>query len=56
MVVAVIVVMMVVSVIVVMMVVAVIVAMMVVKIGDRDCGYDGGGDGYEKNLDCLEDA
>ena len=39
--------------------VAVIVVMMVVgvlKIGDRDCGYDGGGDGYEKNLDCLEDA
>ena len=47
--------------IVVMMVVAVIVAMMVVamqKSGDldRDCGYDGGCDGYEKNIDCLEDA
>ena len=50
---------MVVAVIVVMMMVAVIVVMMVVgvlKIGDRDCGYDGGCDCYEKNLDCLEDA
>ena len=52
---------MVVAVIVAMMVVAVIVAMMVVvmqKSGDldRDFGYDGGCDGYEKNIDCLEDA
>ena len=39
-----------------MIVVMMVVAMQKSGDLDRDCGYDGGCDGYEKNIDCLEDA
>ena len=39
-----------------MIVVMMVVAMQKSGDLDRDCGYDGGCDGYEKNIDCLEDV